>query len=212
MRIGIIGAGRVGLTLGRRWAEAGHEVTYGVRSMESPSANSIRGDNLRVTLIPEAVSRAEAVLLSVPSGAVKEVVQALGDLGDRVLIDCTNALGGIPDGKPTMAEAITDWSGSGKVVKAFNTTGSGNMGDPKYPGTNLDMFIAGDDPTAKSLVAILAHDVGFSVIDVGDLSKAVLLEYFAKLWIHLAFGQKMGANIGFKLLNRQPETNEQLID
>ncbi len=55
---------------------------------------------------------------------------------------------------------------------------------------------------AKSLVTKLAEDIGFSVIDVGDLSKAVLLEYLAGLWIHLAFGQKMGTNIGFKLLNR----------
>ena len=53
MKIGVIRAGRVGLTLGRRWSAAGHEVRYGVRNVESPNARSIRGDNLTVTAFPK---------------------------------------------------------------------------------------------------------------------------------------------------------------
>jgi len=87
-------------------------------------------------------------------------------------------------------------------VKAFNTTGANNMADPIYHGEATTMFICGDDVAAKTAVTQLAQELGFDVADVGNLSKARLLEPLALVWISLAMQQGLGRNIAFKLVRR----------
>jgi hypothetical protein len=64
------------------------------------------------------------------------------------------------------------------------------------------MFICGNDAAAKAAVVELTAELGFEVVDVGPLQASRLLEALAMLWIHLAYAQKMGSGIGFKLLRR----------
>jgi predicted dinucleotide-binding enzyme len=64
------------------------------------------------------------------------------------------------------------------------------------------MFICGDDALAKTAVTRLTEELGFEAVDAGPLQAARLLEPLAMLWIHLAYAQKMGSAIGFKLLRR----------
>ena len=59
------------------------------------------------------------------------------------------------------------------------------------------MFMAGDDPAAKSAVAALLTDLGFEALDAGDLIKARLLEPFAMVWINQALIQGKGRNWAF---------------
>jgi predicted dinucleotide-binding enzyme len=89
-----------------------------------------------------------------------------------------------------------------KVVKAFNTTGAGNMANPRFGGEAASMFICGDDAAAKKTVASLAEALGFEAVDAGSLSQARLLEPLAMLWISMAYGFGRGPNIAFKLLRR----------
>ena len=88
------------------------------------------------------------------------------------------------------------------MVKAFNTTGFENMQNPKYPGGAVSMFYAGDDPAAKKIVHGLAKDLGFDPVDVGPLKQCHALEVLASLWGTLAYSQKMGRGIAFRLLKR----------
>jgi len=46
MRIAVLGAGNVGGTLGRRWADAGHDVAFGVRRPSDGAAAVKGGDKL----------------------------------------------------------------------------------------------------------------------------------------------------------------------
>ena len=62
MKIGIIGAGKVGSTLGRRWAGCGHEVTYGVHHPDDPQHQPLK-DHARVTSSQRAAQEAEVVAL-----------------------------------------------------------------------------------------------------------------------------------------------------
>jgi len=87
-------------------------------------------------------------------------------------------------------------------VKIFNTTGFNNMADPKYGAEAATMFYAGDDAEAKAIAAKLAGEIGFDPVDAGPLINARLLELLAMLWIYLAFVQKQGREIAFKLLRR----------
>ena len=85
LRIAVIGAGNIGRTLGSKWAAAGHEVVYGVRSPGAPDTASVA----------DAVARAEVVVLAVPGAAAKDVLATLGAaLAGKVVIDATNDVQG----------------------------------------------------------------------------------------------------------------------
>lgn len=209
MNIAIIGTGSVGAALGRGWADAGHAIIFGSRHPHSDDVEALVasiGNRARSTPPDEAAAAANVVALAVPWNAARSAVEGLGDLDDKILIDCTNpiaaglqsAVGGDASG----AEQIAGWAPGARVVKAFNTTGANNMADPDYAGTPLTMFLCGDDADAKTTVANLAEDLGFETIDAGPLNRARLLEPMALLWIHLAMNEGFGREIGFKLLRR----------
>ena len=100
------------------------------------------------------------------------------------------------------AELVRDWMGGARVVKAFNTTGSGNMNNPNYGSQRPMMPVAGDDADAKAVAIGLADEIGFSGVDVGALSGARDLEHLAMLWIRLAYPLGNGPDIAFALLRR----------
>jgi predicted dinucleotide-binding enzyme len=97
---------------------------------------------------------------------------------------------------------VASWAPGAKVVKIFNTTGANNMANPDYHGVAASMFFCGDDAGAKAAAARLASDLGFDPVDAGNLDQARLLEPLALLWIRLAYVQKQGWDIAFKLMKR----------
>ena len=68
--------------------------------------------------------------------------------------------------------------------------------------TSEKRYICGDDSEAKEIVASLAQDIGFEVVDVGDLKAARLLEPLGMLWIHLALMRGMGRDFAINLVKR----------
>jgi predicted dinucleotide-binding enzyme len=210
MRIGILGAGNVGGTLGRAWVRNGHDVVFGVRNPTAPRVQAVpqaTGGKARVGGVAEAAAHGEVVVLATPWGATQDAVRQAGDLGGKVILDCTNPLqedlSGLAVGHTTSgAEQVAGWASSRRVVKVFNTTGFENMAQPSYGGTPLTMFFAGDDSEAKRVAAQLAQEIGFDPVDAGPLANARLLEPLALLWIHLALQQGHGSGIAFKLLRR----------
>src|SRR3954447_23874006 len=66
MRITMIGAGNVGGTLGRRWAAAGHDVTFGSRRGGDVQASEALPSNVRVAPLSESVRGADVVVLATP--------------------------------------------------------------------------------------------------------------------------------------------------
>ena len=60
MKIGIIGAGNVGSTLGRRWAEGGHKILYGVRNPADEKYESLQG-HAQIVSMKEAAATADIV-------------------------------------------------------------------------------------------------------------------------------------------------------
>jgi predicted dinucleotide-binding enzyme len=125
-----------------------------------------------------------------------------------VLIDATNPLASGPTG-PALALGHTDsggeqvqrWVPGARVVKAFNSVGNAHMVNPQFPGGPPDMFIAGNDPDAKKVVAELTRSLGWGVIDMGGIEGARLLEPLCILWV--GYGMRTGTwNHAFKLLRR----------
>lgn len=191
MKIGIIGAGRIGGTLGEIWSGKEHDVLYGVR--EGSSAPG------KAASIAEAAGHAEVVVLAVPWAAAQEAVRACGDLSGKILVDCTN-LGG--DASASGAEKIAGWAPGARVVKSFNQTGFEHLQNPMFEGHRALMLMAGDDAEAKAVVRRLGEDVGLEMEDAGGLSNARLLEALAELWIYLAFRGGLGRDFAFAALKR----------
>ena len=210
MKIGIIGSGSVGGTLGARWAKGGHQVVFGSRN---PGAEDMQhllaraGSNARAATLQEAVKSSDVLLLATPWPATKEIVQGLGDLTGKVLIDAVNPLfpdlSGLTLGTTTSAaEQVAAWARGAKVVKAFNTIGSNIMENAAFGAEKPVLFYCGDDAGAKGQVKQLAGELGFDGVDAGPLTQARLLEPFALLWISLAFKAGLGREFAFKLLRR----------
>lgn len=188
--IAVVGAGRVGATLGHRWAEAGHAVRYGVRDPGGARHDGLR-EHADVLGVPDAVADAEVVLLAVPGSAAVDVARSLPDVGTAVLVDATNPLAGDlrthERGGASGAEQVAAALAGGRVVKAFNTTGSANMADPSAYDPAPVMWLAGDDGDACAVVSELARDIGFDPVVAGDLAAAADLEHLAVLWIRMAY-------------------------
>ena len=211
MRIAVIGTGSVGRALGGRFAEIGHEIVFGSRSPSSGRVETLLaeiGHGVRAETPSDAAATAEVVVLAVPWSVAADAVAALGDLEDRILVDCTNPLlagaAGLDiRGGVSGAERLRERTRGGRLVKAFNTTGAGNMADADYGDRRLSMPLCGDDRDARDRVARLARDIGFEPLDCGPLSAAILLEHLALLWIRLAYDEGLGPRFGFALLRRE---------
>ena len=210
MKIGIIAAGNVGGTLGTAWANAGHEVRWGVRDPSAGKVQALTGAVAGSSAGPiaDAAAHGDVVVLTTPWGsATEDAIRNCGDLQGKILFDCTNplkpGLSGLALGHDTSAgEQVAAWAAGARVVKIFNTTGSNNMENPDYGGQPVTMFYAGDDAAAKQAAHQLAGDIGFEPIDAGPLANARLLEPLAMLWIYLAYPGGQGREIAFRLLRR----------
>jgi 8-hydroxy-5-deazaflavin:NADPH oxidoreductase len=210
MNLGIIGAGNVGGTLGKSWAKTGHKIQFGLRNTAKPEVVALLkdiGSSARAVSVADAAAFGDVVVLTTPWDATHAAIQSAGSLDGKILVDCTNPLkpdlSGLAIGHDTSAaEQVRLWAPAARVVKCFNTTGAGIMANPKYGGDRAVMFLVGDDSAAKTVVTKLGEDLGFEMIDAGDLKIARLLEPVAMLWIHLAFKQGLGRDFAFKLLRR----------
>jgi len=211
MKIGIIGAGDVGGTLGKRWKQKKHEIMFGVRNLQSQNVNKLIqvDQSLKFGDFREAVAFGDVIVFAIPWTSVEETILKAGNLTGKILIDPTNPL--TPDLKglaldnTSVAEKIAKLANTDKVVKAFNTIGAQTLNNSIFDSHRADLFVCGDDCHAKQVVEELATDLGFDVVDVGPLVNARMLEHLALLWLELALRQQLGPNIAFKLLRRKAE-------
>lgn len=210
MQIAIIGAGQVGSALARGLVRAGYRVRFGVPEPERHRATAAAiGADVGVGTVDEALAGAGLAILAVPYGAALELAAARADWGGMILVDATNplapGLSGLLVGTThSGAEEIARRAHRARVVKAFNTTGAENLGDPRYPGGHLFLPVAGDDAEARQRVLALATAIGFDAVDLGPLSAARLVEPAAMLWIAMALKLGHGRQFGFIRAHRAP--------
>ncbi|MFF8609374.1 NADPH-dependent F420 reductase [Streptomyces sp. NPDC015346] len=198
MRIGILGTGDMAEALGGQWARAGHEILVGGRAPERAGALAGR-IGARAGSLAEVARFGDAALLALPYDAVLDVLDAVGELRGRILIDCTNAIGPgftLTTGEgPGAARRIAAATGA-RVVKAFNhvtpavwsrtppvvaaaadlPTGRPTSPSAAPSAAPLTVPLCGDDERALALVATLAEDMGYAPLVTGPLARADLLE------------------------------------
>lgn len=210
MKLGIIGSGNVGGTLGLRWAQLGHTVVFGVKDPQADKIHELitrAGPNACAGTLQEAITASEIIVLATPWEAAQGIFESTKGWDGKIIVDATNPLlpqlAGLLLGTTTSAaEAIGQWAPQARVVKAFNTVGANIMANPDFGTHKVALFYCGDDKLAKEQVHQLATSLGFDALDAGPLTQARLLEPFAMLWISLAYAAGFGRGIGFQFLRR----------
>lgn len=208
MNIGILGAGNVGGTLGRRFAALSHPVIYGLRDMSSAGTLLDAHPGQASACAPsELASRCDLIVLAVPFAAIEDAVRSLGDVRGKILVDATNPLkpdlsGLAVTGEDSAGERVARLAAGARVVKAFNTIGAGIMANPVLDGRRALLTVAGDDADAKKAVLDLGASLGFEAVDFGPLAQARLTEALAMTWIRLAYAIGWGPDFAFSVARR----------
>jgi 8-hydroxy-5-deazaflavin:NADPH oxidoreductase len=172
MKIGVIGAGRIGGGIARQLAAAGHELLVAGREPErlAPLADEIGG---RAGTPAEAAAFGEVVVLSVPSGAFDETLASIGSLDGKIVIDTTNSFEQI-DG--TQASRNAAKLPGARDTKSFNTLTAAFQAETAGRDPRAVQWLCGDDADAKRVVAGLIEDAGFLPVDVGGTADAAVME------------------------------------
>ena len=189
MKIGILGTGDVGQALGAGLVALGHEVRLGGREAGNEKARAWAertGTRATTGTFAEAAEFGELIILATLWRGTENAIGLAGAdrFAGKVVIDATNPLTHTPGAPPVLALGHTDsggeqvqrWLPAARVVKAFNTVGHAHMVKPQFPDGPPDMFICGNDPSAKSAVADLLASLGWPAIDNGGIEGARLLE------------------------------------
>jgi 8-hydroxy-5-deazaflavin:NADPH oxidoreductase len=182
VRIGILGAGRIGGNAARLWSRAGHDVLISfTRDPDSlPARAAELGDHVGAANPAHAVGVADVVMLAVPWDAIDEALRQAGELAGKVVIDATNQFGSAakPGPHQTVAQYNSARMPGARYVRAFNTLTSSFQAEASgRPSSNRAvMFLCGDFPEAKRIVSSLIEDAGFAAVDVGSAADAALME------------------------------------
>ncbi len=203
--ISIIGAGNVGGGLGATLSNAGFPVCFGVKDAKDTSALLARcAKDASVSSVADAAAKSDVVFLALPANVAVDVARSVAKaLEGKIVVDCNNPLtwseGPVwaPPAEGSLAAAIAKAAPGARVVKGFNTFGAEFHANPKHAGTPANVFLAGDDASAKKTVRDVATRAGFVPIDAGPLRNAAVLENVAMLWIHLAMVGGLGRNFTF---------------
>jgi 8-hydroxy-5-deazaflavin:NADPH oxidoreductase len=181
MRIGIIGAGRIGGNAARLFARAGHELLLSY-SRDQGKLEQLGSEIGAFSGTPhQAAQFGDVVVLSVPWTLVDDALEQAGPLDGKIVIDTTNQFGpgGWEDlGGRAAAQVNATRMPGARYTKAFNTLTSGFQAQAagRTGPDRVVMFLCGDDEEAKRIVSGLIDDAGFTPVDIGGTADAAPME------------------------------------
>lgn len=223
MKIGILGTGTVGQTLGARLADAGHQVMIGTRNVKeklvsnkpdqygNPPFGEWQKAHPHIPLVTfkEAASSSEVVINATRGGVSIQALQEAGkdNLKGKILVDIGNPLDTSLGMPPSLLPNLSNTTSLGeeiqksfpetKVVKTLNTMWAGLMVNPGMlnHGDHTN-FICGNDAEAKLSVTKLLKDLGWKdecILDIGDISSARGAEAYLPVWLRIMNSKKSAA-------------------
>jgi predicted dinucleotide-binding enzyme len=198
MKIAVIGSGNIGGSLGKHWAQAGHEVLFSSRHPEQ--LNDIvreAGGNSKAVSVEKAFEeKVDVYLLAVPFKALDKISELYaGEYGGKVIIDATNPY---PERDGEMAQEVRDSNrnaseytamkfNTAKIAKAFNTIYADHLKNKAFRDSDkLAVPYAAQDQESKETTRKLIEDIGFDAVYVGDLTQTKIMDPDQKI-----FGQSV---------------------
>lgn len=182
MKVGVIGAGRIGGGLARQLASAGHQVLLSFRRDQADLDRLAAqiGGGASTGSPADAVMFGEVVVISVPWSVLPLALGQAGSLAGKIIIDTTNQFGAPPlpgEGQTAAAFNAARMPGA-RYTKSFNTLTSGFQAEAagRTGDERVAQWLCGDDPGAKELVARLIEDAGFVPVDLGGTAGCAAME------------------------------------
>lgn len=176
LKIGIIGSGNIGGTIGGLWVKAGHPVLFSSRNPENlKKLTDELGPLAKAGTVEEALAFGDAILLAVPYKAVPQIAKDYGPkFAGKVVLDADNATlarDGEDLVKETREKGIGNTTASyfpgAHIVRAFNSMGVGIFAKEAHrAGDPMAIPIAGDDAHAVEVASQLVRDAGFEPVAV----------------------------------------------
>ncbi|NWF67954.1 MAG: NAD(P)-binding domain-containing protein [Chloroflexi bacterium] len=198
MRIAVIGAGNIGGTLGKRWAQKGHDVRFGLREGSRRDDAALRASGAGVATIAEALADADVVLLALPGAAVPEFLASYGAaLNGKLVFDATNQRG---SAVMHQVEQIRRAAPQARVYRAFNSLGWEVFENPQIDGQQADMFFCGAE-NGQDEAARLIADIGVRPRYLGSDEQLPLLDALTQVWFILAFQRGHGRHTALRVLS-----------
>jgi 8-hydroxy-5-deazaflavin:NADPH oxidoreductase len=182
-RIGIIGSGNIGSTVGTLWVKAGHQVLFSSRNPENlKQLVDGLGPLARAGTVREALTFGDAALIAVPYGAYPQIGRDYAEeLAGKIVLDAGNAVpsrdGEISKEARELGIGLTSakYLPKARIVRAFNTLNYSVLASNAHrQGERMAIPIAGDDKEALALASILIRDAGFDPVIIGSLQSAKL--------------------------------------
>jgi 8-hydroxy-5-deazaflavin:NADPH oxidoreductase len=201
VRIAVLGTGVVGQTLGTRLVGLGHDVVMGSRSAGNETGEAWAAgfpERARAGTFADAAAHGELVVNATAGDVSLEALRAAGadELAGKVVLDVANPLDASSGFPPRLSVVNDDSLGeqiqrefpAAHVVKALNTMTAAVMVDPSRLSGSHNVFMAGDDSSAKDVVRSVLESFGWpaeSVQDLGGIASARGLEAYLPLWLRL---------------------------
>jgi len=181
MKIGVVGSGNIGGTVGTLWIKAGHQVLFSSRNPENlKQLVDGLGPPARAGTVGEALAFGEAIFIGVPYGAYPQIGKDYAkELADKIVLDAGNAVLA-RDGEISkeareigIGATSTKYLPKARIVRAFNTLNYKIVAQNAHrSGERMAIPIAADDKEALELAARLVRDAGFDPVVVGKLADA----------------------------------------
>ncbi len=200
IKIGIIGSGNIGSTLGTFWAKAGHQILFSSRNPDNlkPLVEKV-GPRARAGSVKDAIAFGDVILIAVPYGSMAQISKDYAkDLAGKIVIDTGNAV--LRRDGEIGAQAREQGVGlttarllpGAHVVRAFNTLGVNRLRDNAHrPEGRIAIPMAGDDQGALQVASMLVRDAGFDPAVLGGLDRSRLFEQGNPLYGQMISAQEM---------------------
>src|SRR5712671_2116879 len=185
-RVGIVGAGKLGMTLARAAVAAGYEVAVASSGPAERIALSVDvlAPGAVASTVEDVADSADVIVLAVPAHRFRELPSDLFD--GKILVDAMNYWPDTDGEDPELAAAdggssvvVQAHFPGARVVKSLNQLGYHELDEyPRAPGAPDRIAVAavGDDRLAVRTVMHLIDRLGFDPVDGGPLAKGKLLE------------------------------------
>jgi predicted dinucleotide-binding enzyme len=191
MKIGIIGSGNIGSTVGTLWVKAGHQVLFSSRHPENLKQMVDRlGPLARAGTVEEALSFGDVVFIGVPYGAYPQLGKDYAkQFPGKIVLDAGNAVlardGEIA--KPARENGVGLTSAKllagARIVRAFNIMNFRKVASLSNRSEGrIAMPIAGDDQEALKVASGLVRDAGFEPVIIGSLQRSKVFEQGGPLY------------------------------
>lgn len=202
MKISILGIGHVGSTLGQKWAQAGREVTFGVRDVTAKKVQAVLAETTaQAASVAEAIAASKVIVFAIPGPAVAETVIAHQEaLDGKIIVDATNK---IHEAEMNNFPAFITYTPQASLFRAFNSLGWEVFANPLFSEEQADHYYCGDSGPEQEVVHNLIADIGLRPIYIGGREQVTVVDNLVRLYFALGIGQGYGRHLAFKTLYDQ---------